>query len=115
MITRTYLRVFIQGVVRSKRTLPTCEHTICRDTHARAHMPVYILRAGDGKSGEFQWSGRKKYATTRTTPSKRNKILTWRNSLMTVNLASLSGFAALSNRDMPAGQSHLPAACSAHS
>lgn len=66
-------------------------------THTRAHTPVYIFRAVDEQSGEFQWSGRKKYATKcaqrAQIPPKRNSILTSRNSVMTVNFTSLSGFA----------------------
>lgn len=51
VITSTYLRVFVQGVVRSKRTLPTCERTICRDE--------------DGSSGDSNGQAGRKYAAQR--------------------------------------------------
>lgn len=92
VITRTYLRVFVQGVVRSKRTLPTCERTICRDTHTRAHMPVYILQVMDNRGNSNGQAGRNTRLNAHNT-RKRNSILTSRNSLTSVNFTALSCFA----------------------
>lgn len=95
VITRTYLRVFVQGAVRSKRTLPPCERTICRDTHARARTCQLMDDRGNsnGQAGA-------------------NRRVNARNSR---NPPAETRGSGLLNRDVPAGQSHLSAAWSAHS